>query len=229
MNFGGMQRVSTIDYPGKISTVIFLSGCNFRCPYCHNPDLAMGYGQEIDIDGLMTLVDINAGNTEAIVISGGEPTIQSELIELCKQLKGKGFPVKLDTNGSNPAMLKELIENDLLDYIAMDIKTSLGSYPTLAGKYFKTHLISDSIKLIMGSDIDYEFRTTCASPFVSTWTMDNIAKHIKDAKRYILQPAKSVETLAPKGTFWRTISDKDIEYFRYCLQNVCGEVTVRGW
>jgi pyruvate formate lyase activating enzyme len=135
MVLGGLQKSSLIDYPGKISCVLFLSGCNFACPYCHNPDLAMGcVAANISEDSIYDFLERRREFLDGVVISGGEPTIQKDLIQLCRKIKQMGYPVKLDTNGSRPRVVQILIEEGLVDYIAMDIKTDTARYSSLMKK-----------------------------------------------------------------------------------------------
>ena len=126
MHIGGMQKNSLIDYPGKLSSVIFFSGCNFDCPFCHNPELARGSAAcqaDLTASNICNFLEQRQGFLDGVVLSGGEPTLQNDLEELCIRIKGFGFPVKLDTNGSRPKVLEGLIEKKLVDYIAMDLKT----------------------------------------------------------------------------------------------------------
>ena len=137
MNFGGIQKNSFIDYPGKLSCVIFLSGCNFNCPYCHNPSLVKGSAEcpaSLRGDGLYGFLESRRDFLDGVVISGGEPTLQKNLVKLCETIKGLGYSVKLDTNGSRPGDLKHLIDSGLVDYIAMDIKTDPENYNPLIGE-----------------------------------------------------------------------------------------------
>ena len=163
MHFGGMQKNSLIDYPGKLSSVIFCSGCNFDCPFCHNPALARGSAAcpaDLTASNIHTFLKQRQGFLDGVVISGGEPTLPTDLEDFCRQIKEFGFPVKLDTNGSRPEVLERLIDQKLVDYIAMDLKTD----PVLYSAYIKTGYgpdsILDSIRILMASGIDYEFRTT---------------------------------------------------------------------
>jgi pyruvate formate lyase activating enzyme len=201
MVFGGLQKSSLIDYPGRLSCVIFLSGCNFDCPYCHNPSLATGKAGCPDLmnqENLYDFLDKRRDFLDGVVISGGEPTIQKTLFNLCEAIKQLGYLIKLDTNGSRPKELKRLIENGLVDYIAMDLKTDLLDYKKLICGDFNPDDLLSSIITIMQSAPDYEFRTTCVKGFVDERIIENIAKLIKGANLYALQPFNPAEILHPE-------------------------------
>jgi pyruvate formate lyase activating enzyme len=198
MRFGGLQKVSLIDYPGKVSCVVFISGCNFRCPYCHNPDLVKGNLPALDEMGVYDLLRIRKEFMDGVVISGGEPTIQQDLISLCERIKKMGYPTKLDTNGSRPQMIKRLIQERLVDYIAMDIKTDPCRYSPSITTDCKPDQIITSIEVIMESPVAYEFRTTCAKPIVDSHVIEKISKTIKGSKLYALQRFHKSRILHPE-------------------------------
>ena len=192
LTFGGFQKHSLIDFPGTISCVLFTQGCNFRCPYCHNPDLIAppgkrsGYGP--DLAEILAFLDKRQGLLDGVVITGGEPTLQWGLDRFCIEIRAMGYKVKLDTNGSRPDVLEDLLSQELVDYIAMDIKTDLTRYPKLTLPNFDPNRIQKSVQLIMDRAPDYEFRTTCIRPFFDPKILAEIGKLIHGAKRYILQP-----------------------------------------
>jgi len=219
MVFGGLLKNSFIDYPGKISSVLFLAGCNFRCPYCHNPDLALGRPEQHDFlheEKVFTFLESRIGLIEGIVITGGEPTLCPDLLRICEQIRGLGYPVKLDTNGSRPGVVKKLIDSTLVDYIAMDIKSSLDfdNYSKSAGIKDKMMLekVKDSIEIIMNSKIDYEFRTTIVPLLHSEETIMEIARYISGAKKYVLQNFSPLEkTLDPSFQKIKPYPDEKIQ------------------
>jgi pyruvate formate lyase activating enzyme len=201
MNIGGLLKNSTIDYPGKLSCGIFLSGCNFDCPYCHNPDLVRGCSlrsAEINPQDIYRFIDRRKGFLDGVVISGGEPTLQEDLIDLCRHIKNMGFPVKLDTNGSRPRVIKQLIDEGLVDYIAMDLKTDPTKYATYIKRNCDITSILSSIEVIMESAIAYEFRTTCVKPIVTAQIIENICRLIQGAAVYALQRFHKSEMLNPE-------------------------------
>jgi len=201
MLFGGLQKTSLVDYPGRVSCVIFLSGCNFNCPYCHNPSLATGKARCGDLcewENIYRFLDSRRDFLDGVVISGGEPTIQRNLSKLCESIKKLGYSIKLDTNGSRPDELKRLIERGLVDYIAMDIKTDPGMYKKLICSDLNPDDLLASIVTIMQSAPDYEFRTTCIKGFVDERIIKNIGLLIKGANLYALQSFNPVEVLHPE-------------------------------
>jgi len=201
MIIGGLQRVSLIDYPGKVSCVVFLSGCNFDCPYCHNPDLVRGglsRSALLDENEVYDFLKKRREVLDGVVISGGEPTLQKDLFSLCERIKQLGYPIKLDTNGSRPEVIEQLILGGLLDFIAMDIKTDPFHYsPHIITNHDPNRILS-SIRIIMESDILYEFRTTCVRPIVGEAAIERVAKTIKGARRYVLQRFRNRRVLHPE-------------------------------
>jgi len=189
MIIGGLQKFSLIDYPGKTCAIIFTRGCNFRCRYCHNPELVIPekYAPEIPLSQIYDFLENRCGKLDAVSITGGEPTQHSDLIELMKKIKNMGFLVKLDSNGSRPEVLKKIISKKLVDYLAMDIKAPLEDYHKIMGWRVPVEKLKRSINLIINSDIDYEFRTTIVKSLTSKNDLREIAKKIKGAKKYFLQ------------------------------------------
>ena len=188
MRLAGLQKNSFIDYPGKICCVLFTSGCNFICPYCHNADLARGeYPQRIELPQIVDFLKSRRGLLEGVTITGGEPTLHSGIADLCRAIKSLGYAVKLDTNGSRPDTLHLLLAENLVDFIAMDIKAPLNAYaPFSKSAHIRTKL-ERSIRLIMQSAPFYEFRTTCAAPFADRESIAAIARTITGARSYVLQ------------------------------------------
>lgn len=218
MQFGGIQKNSFIDFPDRISCVLFVSGCNFTCPYCHNPALARGeqpapiaeehaYGFLRDRKHLL----------EGVVISGGEPTLSKEIFQVCRRIKAMGYPIKLDTNGSRPEILGRLLSEGLIDYVAMDVKTDPDDYgPPLAPIGSGDDVIA-SIELLMAGPVPYEFRTTCVAPFISPSIMARIGYWLKGARNYFLQPFRPETVLIP-GFFKDVASPiSDLEALRAAI------------
>ena len=161
MIISGLQKMTLLDYPGRVACTVFLQGCNFRCPFCHNSGL-LGATQEdiISVDELLSFLQKRKGILDGVCITGGEPTLQSDLPQLLRQIKELGYAIKLDTNGSQPNMLKHLIRENLIDYVAMDIKNCPDRYAETIGHNQMPVEIEESISLLMNGAIDYEFRTT---------------------------------------------------------------------
>jgi len=200
MFLGGLQKNSFIDFPGKVSAVLFLSGCNFRCPYCHNPELVKGQSDcpaFLNEPWIIDFLQKRKGLLDGVVISGGEPTIHSELFSFCDKLKTCGFPVKMDTNGSRPQVIRQLIHEGLVDYIAMDIKTDPSGYFLFTGADFNPNNLLKSIQIIMESNIDYEFRTTCIKPLIDEHIIQQISRLINGSRLYALQHFRDEKVLQP--------------------------------
>lgn len=198
MIIGGLQKTSLIDFPGKVSCVCFLSGCNFQCPYCHNPDLVHHPGHAfLDEDSFLAFIKERQGFLDGVVISGGEPTLQTDLPGFLSRIKREGYAVKLDTNGSYPRVIHELMKKKLVDYVAMDLKTAPSLYPQLIKQELDPECIGSSIKLIMASGIAYEFRTTCVRPFVDAETVETIVRLIQGCSLYVLQTFRQTRVLDP--------------------------------
>jgi pyruvate formate lyase activating enzyme len=180
LRIGGLRKTSLIDYPDKICCVVFLAGCNFHCPYCHNPDLARGMTDDaanIPADQIPSFLDSRRSLLDAVVISGGEPTLQPGLAMLCEKIKQLGYAVKLDTNGSRPRILQKLLGAGLIDYVAMDIKTDPAHYSPLIQTKGHPDRILESIRIIMDTAPAYEFRTTCVKPLINAAVIETIGRY----------------------------------------------------
>lgn len=188
MDFHGFIKTSLIDYPDKISSVAFVSGCNFRCGYCHNKDLVEGSNLELVLNkDVVSHMIQRKGVIDGLVISGGEPTLHPKLLYTLRVLKQLDIPVKLDTNGSRPDVIEAILKDGLVSYIAMDVKADLEHYDQVTGVSVDFEKIRASIKLIRESDIEYEFRTTLLKTVHDKAVMANILKEVKGAKKYVMQ------------------------------------------
>ncbi|HAR40265.1 MAG TPA: anaerobic ribonucleoside-triphosphate reductase activating protein [Coprothermobacter sp.] len=199
MIIGGLQKFSLIDYPGKISAIVFTRGCNFRCPYCHNPELVdpQRYAEPWQEEEFWAFLQSRTQKLDAVVVTGGEPTLQEGLQPFLERIRKMGFLIKLDTNGSNPDVLKDLLSANLVDYIAMDIKAPLEKYSEVAKVSIDKTDIEESIELIKQSNVDHEFRTTIAKNVLSKEDVVNIAKMLQGEKLYILQRCIPTKILDP--------------------------------
>jgi len=216
IKIAGLQKMTLIDYPGKIAASVFLAGCNFRCGYCHNPELIeikknVNYISEKDF---FDFLKKRKGILEGICISGGEPLIYSDLADYIKKIKKLDYLIKLDTNGSNFQALKNLLEAGLLDFIAMDIKSSLDKYDLVTGVKVDLESIKASIDLIMSSGIDYELRTTVLPKYHDFEEIEKIAKMIKGAKIYYLQKFQNHKTYQKEFLKEKRFTDQQLEEFR---------------
>ncbi|HNX23665.1 MAG TPA: anaerobic ribonucleoside-triphosphate reductase activating protein [Spirochaetota bacterium] len=201
MNIRGLYKTSLVDYPGKVSSVIFTGGCNLRCGYCHNPELALNSPalEKIDESEVFAFLEKRKGLLDGITVSGGEPTMDRGLIPFLEKVKSLGFPVKLDTNGFFPRVVSECIEKKLIDYAAVDVKTSPEKYPSLTGKDVSFKDVLATLDILRNSLIDYEIRTTCVPGFVTIEDMTSIGAAAGRVKKYYLQQFVNIHTLLDSG------------------------------
>ncbi len=193
MKIGGFDPFTLSDYPGEIAAIVFTQGCNFRCPFCHNGSLIPADNLESNLipqTKILSELKAKSKKLDALVISGGEPTLQPDLPDFIRSCKSMGFKIKLDTNGSRPDIIEKLIHDNLLDYIAMDIKAPLESYERLAGVKINTELIQQSITVIAQSGIPHQFRTTNVNSLLTQDDLDKIRTHIPQNSTYIIQDFK---------------------------------------
>lgn len=211
MKVGGFQKFSLIEYPGKICAVIFTQGCNFRCWYCHNPELVFPelYSPEIPLIEIYDFLEKRKGKLEAVCITGGEPTQHADLIEVMKRIKDKGFLIKLDSNGSRPEVLKTMIELNLVDYLAIDVKAPLEEYSKIVGWQVPAEKLKKTIQLVIDANVDYEFRTTVVKSLVRE-DLQKIADSIKGAKKYYLQKFSPLRLGDDKQHKEETYNDKEL-------------------
>jgi len=229
MLIGGFQKFSMIDYPEKISAIVFTSGCNFRCPFCHNPELVLPKKDVIHIQesDFFKFLKSRIGQLDAVVVSGGEPTIQTDIIEFTQKIKDLGFLIKLDTNGARPDVIKNMLDKNLLDYIAMDIKTTPKKYELLNIENFDFKNIKESINLIINANIDYEFRTTVVKPLIEIYDFEEIGKIIEGANKYYLQKFVSSKHIDENYLYIENYTDKELIEFVRTLKQYIKNVYVR--
>lgn len=227
MQIGGLQKTSLLDFPDKISAIVFTQGCNFRCGYCHNPELiVLRNSDNYTTEGVLEFLNTRRGKLDGIVITGGEPCLQKDLIDFIKKVKAEGFLVKLDSNGTMPDVLELAIP--FVDYIAMDIKAPLEKYSDIVKVKIDTEKIKRSISLIMNSGVDYEFRTTVVKSQLSFSDFEKIGQLIQGAKRYYLQKFVPSKTLDEKMMSETTYSTEDFEKIKEILAKYVDYVELRG-
>ncbi len=224
MKLGGLQRHTLIDYPKNIACTVFTVGCNFKCPFCHNPELVIpslftkGEGH-IKTKELYSFLETRKGLLDGVVITGGEPCIHPDLVEFCTTIKKMEFNIKLDTNGTIPHVLELLLKDNLIDYVAMDIKSNLSTYSIAAGTDVDINAVQESISLIMENAPGYEFRTTCVKSLMDEKIVKDIGLMIKGAKQYILQPCSRNEDVLDPGFIKKQdsfFSEKELS----CLKDI---------
>jgi len=246
MQIKGWVRTSLIDYPGKIAAVLFTSGCNFRCPYCQNSELVLHPEglPEIDPAEIFKLLTRRRGLIDGVVITGGEPTLQKGLDDFLRKVKElgpstlrqgsgqaalrTGLAAKLDTNGYHPQILRDLLEQRLLDYVAMDIKAPLAKYPLAAGVPVDVQRIEESVRQILASGIDHEFRTTVVPGIVAPEDVEEMARLIAGAGKYVLQQFRPQGTLVPRFREMAPYPAQMLLEMAQAAERWIGEVEVRG-
>ena len=227
MNIAGLQKTTLLDYPGKVACTVFLPGCNLRCPFCHNGSLVLGPGGEgLSTDGLFAFLSKRRGVLDGVCVTGGEPTLYPDLPELLAQIRAMGYAVKLDTNGTNPQMLRRILEQGLADYVAMDIKGSPRQYPALCGGIDALDAVRQSAALLMGAGVDYEFRTTCVHPFHTPEDMALIGQWLTGAERYFLQGFVDSGDMVGQGVW--ALSKKEMEALRQAVLPHIPDAQLRG-
>jgi len=234
MTIAGLQKMTLLDFPGKVACTVFLHGCNYRCPFCHNAELLEGKGDPLMTEEeFLTFLNKRVGLLDGVCISGGEPTLTPGLKELMRKIKALGFAVKLDTNGSRPAILRELVTEGLVDYVAMDIKNAPGRYAQTCG-LSKMDLapIEESIRFLLSEGVESEFRTTVVVPFhdeaaileMGRW-LYSLAGH-KPVRKLFLQPFVDRDTVAFSGL--SAPDSRKMAEFTELLKPFVLEINVRG-
>lgn len=225
MQIGGIQKTSLLDFPDKISAIVFTQGCNFRCGYCHNPELIVLKNELLSCEEFFEFLKTRKGKLDGVVITGGEPCLQKDLIDFIKQVKSMGFLVKLDTNGTMPEVLKSALP--YINYVAMDIKAPVEKYSDIVRVKVNPNKIRESISLIVNSGVDYEFRTTVVKSQLSYEDFEKIGELIKGAKRYYLQKFVPSKTLDESFKDETTYSTKEFEYIKNILNKYVDNVSLR--
>jgi len=234
MKIKGFIDISLVDWDGEISSVIFLAGCNLRCPFCYNVNLVLHPENlpTIPFEQIEDCLKKSRGWVDGVVILGGEPTIHSDLLGLCEKIKEIGFLVKLDTNGTNPAMIKELIHKKLVDYIAVDIKAPLTveKYSKVCGVNVENLIgkIEETVGILLENEVEYEFRTTVVSGLHDERDIEKICQRIKGCRKYVIQNYKGdVETIDPKFN-GESFSEEKMKTFLTIAKNIISNSTLRG-
>lgn len=228
MEFVGLDKMSLLDYEDYISAVIFAPKCNFRCPFCHNGDSVLNSTTEIPFEEIVSYLKSRKGLLDAVVVTGGEPTLMNDLKNKIRQIKELGYEVKLDTNGTNPELLEHLIKEKLIDYVAMDIKNSPAKYALTAGcQKVDLDKIKQSIAILKTSGIRYEFRTTLVKEFHDFSDIPEIGKLVEGAKKIYLQKFVDREGVIQKGL--HPIDEDIATLYKKDLERFVSEVYLRGY
>ncbi|PID70242.1 anaerobic ribonucleoside-triphosphate reductase activating protein [bacterium DOLZORAL124_38_8] len=232
MLIGGIQTLTMLDFPGKIAATIFTAGCNFRCGYCHNPELVLpelikkNRHDLIPEEKFFNFLNTRKGLLDGVAISGGEPTVQLDLVSFIQKIKNQGFLVKLDTNGGNPNVVEDLIKQNLVDYFAMDIKYPLEIYDKMTNVDISQERFEKSIELIRNAGVDYEFRTTVIAEFHDEAKIEQILRKIQGCKKYTLQNFRPEITLDQQFARFHGVTEEKMAKFRDLAKNYVEEVRV---
>jgi pyruvate formate lyase activating enzyme len=197
LRLGGLTKSTALDFPGQIAAVLFTQGCNFTCPYCHNPQLVRLFGEPLAEEEAFDFLRCRRRYLTGVVISGGEPTLQPDLDEFCKKLRGLGYLVKLDTNGSAPLVVGDLIERKLINYLALDLKADPRAYPPEIAPEEPGEAIMETISILKRSALPHEYRVTAAAPFINRHSLDSIARAAAGQAPLFLQTCRLTTNLNP--------------------------------
>lgn len=224
----GLQKLTLLDYPGRTACTVFMGGCNFRCPFCHNAPLVLpGREQEpYTEEEVLSYLKKRAGLLDGVCVSGGEPTLQEGLDAFLRQVKALGYQVKLDTNGSRPEALRALLRQGLVDYVAMDVKSSPEEYAHACGVPVDLEKVNESIDLLLSGCVDYEFRTTVVAGLHTPQIIEQTARRIAGAKRYFLQAFVDSGDLISPG--WSALSREEMECCAQAARKYVPTVGLRG-
>lgn len=228
MKIHGLQKMTLLDFPGRVACTVFLGGCDFRCPYCHNFELVTGEAKPLmDDEELFAFLEKRHGLLDGVAITGGEPCMNPGLPDLLRRIREMGFMTKLDTNGYHPEVLEKILEEGLVDYVAMDIKNSPEKYAETVGlAELDMSRIEKSITLLVNGPVDYEFRTTVVKEFHQEADFEKIGEMIRGAKRYFLQCFTDRDTV-PYGNLHGPESE-EMEQFAEIARHYVPETQVRG-
>lgn len=225
----GLNKTTLLDYPGRVAATVFLGGCNFRCPFCQNSSLVLHPSTEPELseEEVLNFLRKRTGILEGVCISGGEPTLSPDLEDFIQKIREMGYPVKLDTNGSHPEILKTLAEKDLIQMAAMDIKACPENYPSLTGLLHPDlDAVQESVEFLLHGKLDYEFRTTVVRELHNEEDFRKIGIWLKGAQAYYLQAYKDSEEVLQPG--FSSYSLEELESFRNILQKNISHVEIRG-
>ena len=228
MKIHGLQKMTLLDFPGHVAATVFLGSCDWRCPFCHNFELATGEAEAVMTDEeLYAFLEKRKGILDGVAITGGEPTLHKDLPKLLETIRQMGFAVKLDTNGMHPDMLETLLEKQLVDYAAMDIKNSPAKYAVTCGvDSLDLAPVRRSVSMLMGSGIGYEFRTTVVRELHEEEDFHEIGRWTAGAENYFLQCFTDRDTV-PFGNLTAP-SREQLESFRHILEGYVKSVQIRG-
>ena len=225
---GGIQKLSLVDFPGHVAAALFTTGCNMRCGYCHNPELVLPerLAPSIPIEDIMLFLKSRVGRLDGVVVSGGEPTVHDDLPELIRQIKNLGYAVKLDSNGTRPEMIRQLIKEKQIDFVAMDIKGPLEKYQMIAARPIDLEAIQETVALLIESGIGHEFRTTIVREQLEPNDFYAVGEMVRGAKRFALQHFQPGKTLAPQFEHASTFSEAEFQETKVIMEEYVDECVI---
>ena len=230
MHIHGLQKLSMVDFPGKIAATVFTGGCNLRCPFCHNALLVTRLSESpiLEEEDVLKFLRSRKGLLDGVVLTGGEPLLQKGATDFLASLRDMGFAVKLDTNGCYPQVLSQILERKLVDYVAMDIKNCKEKYGLTVGiSNFDITPVEESVQLLMSGDTDYVFRTTVVKELHTAEDIENIGRWIRGAKRYFLQNFEDSGNLICQG--YHGFSEEEIRHMADRVSQYMEHIGVRGY
>ena len=228
MQILGLNKTTLLDYPEHVAATVFTGGCNFRCPFCHNMDLVLGEVEPaLSTEDFFAFLEKRKGILDGVCITGGEPTLQKDLPDFIRGIRDKGYLVKLDTNGYRPKVLEELLRENLLDYVAMDIKSSVENYPRVTGMAdLDVTGIQESVSLLKSAGIPYEFRTTVVKGLHRIDEFDGIGRWLQGAEAYFLQAFRESEKVPDKSL--SSFSEAEMREMKQLAERYIERVELRG-
>ena len=226
MDIQGLQKLTLLDYPGHVACTVFLGGCDLRCPFCHNAELIGAAPALMGEEELLAFLKKRQGILEGVAFTGGEPLLRPGLPALLRRVRALGYPVKLDTNGTGPKMLGDLLNAGLLDYVAMDIKNSPSLYAKTCGGRDVLEAVKESAGLLLKGTADYEFRTTVCAPLHTPESMADIGQWLQGARRYFLQPFENPGALVGSGV--TALQDTELDRLREAVLPYIPNTQIRG-
>lgn len=230
MRFGGFHPLTLLDFPGQVACILFTQGCNLRCGYCHNPQLigpAPPGGELVAEEQVLDFLKRRQGLLDGVVVSGGEPTLQADLVGFLRRLRELGFSTKLDTNGTNASMLREALHEGLLDYVAMDLKHDPARYQEITGVAVDPGVLAESRDLLRSSGVAHQFRTTVLAPFHDESTIEAIARFCQGAARFVLQNFHATRVLDPAYQTYERCTQDQLRRFQAIAESYVDKVEIR--
>jgi len=227
MLLGGLQKLTLLDFPGHVACTVFTMGCNFRCPFCHNAPLVLTEDTPIyDVEEFFRFLATRKGLLDGVAVTGGEPLLQKDIASFLRRIKDMGFSVKLDTNGAFPKVLKALVEEGLVDYVAMDIKNAPEKYPLTCGTEMDLTAVKESVEFLKGGTVPFEFRTTAVRELHDVEDFRAIGEWIAPSEHYFIQQFRESENLLKQG--FTAPTKEEMETYLQAVQGLVPTASLRG-